>query len=312
LDFYQNYTGEIKVIAILDALQYVASFRSVPCLLSIAQDEEMDHEERLYAIGILGSIGDPFAVESLIALFSSIDVSNPSQDNHLIKINILINLVEIGHPKILPMLKTYVETNETFLDHHPDVKSVLDNPTQFEKDFTENWILRWHLNNEQRNSKALPFFRSKKKWAMAGQEIPDVSRILFDIYHDVYRKVSVNSVFEAFGAVGSMEDISKILDIILSDPKLHDDEISSAFKAIYNIGGNSVLDDVLGRVENHPYPDEEFECEIKNVMSRIFMNNANEAKLRPMMKRCEELTKKLYGDQLRYQFNRDNRRQWDC
>lgn len=295
--FYRDYTGEVRARGILEAFSYVGTFRSVQFLIEVVKDEEMDCMSRSLAIMALGTIGDPSAVDCLMGIAESVELTEGDMVDGLERMrkDALGALTAIEHPKAVPIIKAYIETID-----NESTKAFFQNNfgdfSKMKKAFTKDWILRWHLRNEKRNFKELPYFRSRKKWVKAGKEIPEVGRILLELLKDGDDDISKYSILVALGGVGSIEDSRDMLEVIIRNEQIGIEAKIAGFLGIYEIGGDSIIDNVIARVETAQYDHKEAESITKSALLSALSGRVSEDKLASIRQRVEELDVELYGD----------------
>jgi len=247
LSFYREYTGEIRLTSILDALRYVATFRSVPDMLKIVNDARMDDTDRSLAAGILGLIGSPDAVEPLISLIERTDVSalDPNQPEFTLICNCVGVLADIGDPRAVPAMQHFVDKANLSASKKEYYLNMIDIVNENRSDYVANWILRWHLGNEQKNSKGLPYFISKKKWIDFGKQIPEVDHLLIDLYMKSDSRVTRESVVNTMGCVGSKKIASFLCHVALTEAGSRGQAISALQKMGADTEIRSLIDNVL-------------------------------------------------------------------
>ncbi len=252
--------------SIILGLRQVGTFRSVPTLLKIVADPNMDENERALGVLALGTIGDPSVVGMLIDLAKTIDTyANVSKESEILRSDIFCALTNIGDPRAIPYLEEWLKKEQLSGNGLDFYRKQIDYLKQNQKHFVQDWILRWHFNNTNRNSKGLPYFPSKKKWANAGREIPGISQILFELYHDKEKRVSNGSILVAIGATGANPDITNLRDLILND-SIGWKENQTAFESILEIGGVQVLDEIISKIESHQFADSRSKDDIKTAL----------------------------------------------
>jgi hypothetical protein len=271
IDCYNHYTGEIRLASIIFGLQKIGTFRSVPTLLQIVADPDIDENERSLGVSALGSIGDPSVVGALINIAKAIDTqTNDSKELRIFHTDVICALCNIGDPRAIPVVEEYRITIQLSDNMHEFFGKQIDFLKQNQKHFVQDWILRLHLNNKDRNSKGLPYYLSKKKWAIAGKDIPGISQILFELYHVKEKRVSNNSILDAIGAVGSESDIQPLLDIILKDSKIKSEEVDTAFRSILDIGGEQIRKEIITKLDGYDFADKQVEERIKSSIKNVF------------------------------------------
>lgn len=293
---YRDYTGNVYLYSILEAFRYVGTFRSVSLLIEVIEDSELGIIDRREAIGALSVIGDPTAVPALVRLLHEQDDTYGSSDQLMMKLHAFVALVDIGDPRAISVLEEWLKSVSLPSDERSNYEILLDRLRNNQKEFVQEWILRWHLGNSRQNSKELPFFRSEKKWAIAGKEIPNISRILFEIVQDKERKVSKESVLFAIGAIGTKTDIQPLIDLVLTDSGMTIQEVETAFRSMYDIGGISILDEIVAKIGNSHFINDKSECRIKSAILTVFSGKGQDDKLVSIRKRYKELGKMLYPD----------------
>lgn len=219
LSFYENYTGQIQLASILDALQYIATFKSVIPLLNIVKDDMMDDMDRSAAVLVLGKIGTPDAVEPLISLVEKANLSDldPNQQEFTLIFNSIGVLADIGDPRAIPAMQHFLNKANLSVSKKEYVNKLMHTVNNRRCEYVADWILRWHLGNKQKNSKELPYFISKKKWVAAGKAIPEIDTLLIDLFNRPDRSISKDSILYAMGSAGSNKNVEFLASIAVKE-----------------------------------------------------------------------------------------------
>jgi len=88
------------------SLRYVGTSYSVPLLIKIIEDKNMDFWTRNFSASALGSIGDLCALGPLIRIVRS------NKEDKSLRMHAILGLEELGDPAAIPVIEEFLKSDE--------------------------------------------------------------------------------------------------------------------------------------------------------------------------------------------------------
>lgn len=246
IDFYENYSGIASPSAIFDALSYIGTFRSVPMLISVFEDEDLDDDVRMIVARTLGQIGDPRAVEPICKLIETIQINSTAMSSKKrFKLNAIKTLTVIGNPKAIPCIEDVLKQSQFEQSERDYILTWLEELKGYKEKYVAEWLLRWSADSTTPHPRGLPPFRSQKKWINAGQQIEGIEENLLSLYQK--NTVSNIVIFRALYYFGSSQSMP-VLIAAMEDKERKTSERMQAIHALGQIGGPETIDALCGLI----------------------------------------------------------------